>query len=443
MLSAIQWWNEWEGAKRPLLVLGDGPTLARRGEFDLDFYARIALSGAAEIGETDAIFFADWEAARTQASQAMRQARFLLVPLAGSESAQSTPALKDLDAQGRLIGYDAGAAGREGAGTLIHLLGTLGAKNIRTLGVDYGLAPTPEAGRLRDGIAAAIQKFGLSFGPLTAETPARIFIGADPSQMLGAKILEYSIRRHSTLTTEFDTMQQVAVPMPKNPQNQPRTQFSFSRFAIPALAGYHGRALYLDADMLVFGDLRELWELPFGDSTAMYAPPSNPARPKQTSVMLMDCDRLTWDLDAIVRDLDEERYDYDGLMRDMKLEPERAVQPRVPTAWNSLEEYVPGETRLLHYTDMKYQPWVSRRNPNGDLWVTALCDALQDGFVTLPEVKQAIRDGYVRPSLLWQLRVPPARWGWFRKNVAPVLDVRHKPHRGLRKRLKSAKIGIS
>jgi hypothetical protein len=186
----------------------------------------------------------------------------------------------------------------------------------------------------------------------------------------------------------------------------------------------------------VFHDLRELWEMPFeGSSTVMYAPPSDPKRSKQTSVMLLDCGRLRWDLDEIVRDLDAGRYGYGALMADIGLEPEADVRAGIPTDWNSLEEYVPGRTRLLHYTDTNTQPWVSRRNRNGGLWMQALCAALADGFVTDADIQEAANLGNVRPSLPMQLRVKPERWPMFRRVVAPVVDAGYKPHRKLRQRL--------
>ncbi len=35
MIDASQWWKTWSGKDKPVLILGDGPTLIRRGEFDL------------------------------------------------------------------------------------------------------------------------------------------------------------------------------------------------------------------------------------------------------------------------------------------------------------------------------------------------------------------------------------------------------------------------
>ena len=459
MLDVTSWWTQFGGAERRWLILDSGPSLARRGEFDLSAYATVALGRAINEAAADVALIDDLDVVRDCGARIESSAGFLLMPLRPNQSGKPSersleasldtiPVLKALNDQGRLIGYEAESPKAGGAADAVRLLGTLGARQIRTLGVDPNPAvpPTPisaEATRLADTIATAAQKFQLDFGPLTSETPARIFIGSDPTQMLGAKILEYSIRRHSTLSTVFDTMQTVKAPVPRDPQNQQRTEFSFSRFAIPSLSGYHGRALYLDADMLVFQDLRELWELPFDGATVMHAPPSNPSRPKQTSVMMMDCDRLRWDLGSIIGDLDEGRYKYDDLMQNIALEPSGDVRDSLPTVWNSLEEYVPGKTRLIHYTDMKTQPWVSRRNPHGELWVQYLRDAVRDGFVTVADVREAVQNGFIRPSLLWQLRVAPQRWPRFLKTAGPVLDIRYKPHRGLRKRLSRAKIGIS
>jgi hypothetical protein len=195
----------------------------------------------------------------------------------------------------------------------------------------------------------------------------------------------------------------------------------------------------VDADMLVFRDIRELWEIPFGDATVLYAPSSNPKRPKQFSVMLMDCSRLRWDVDVIIRGMDEGRYDYPQLLGDLCIEPDEAVQARIPPEWNSLDLYFPGKTGLLHYTHMETQPWVNSRHKHGDLWVEALRDAISDNFITLDEVRDAVNQGWARPSLLRQLQLPQERWGTFRLLNAPLLDRGFKPHRALRERQERVK----
>lgn len=267
------------------------------------------------------------------------------------------------------------------------------------------------------------------------EPAARIYVGTDPSQAIACKLLEYSMRRHTSLPLVFDTMQNVRWPQPTDARNQPRTEFSFHRFAIPKLAGFHGRALYVDADMLVFRDLRELWGIPFDSATVLHAPSSDPKRPKQFSVMLLDCERLRWQPDDIVAGLDAGRFDYEQLVGNVCLEPPERVQARIPIEWNSLDRYEPGRTGLLHFTHIETQPWVYARHRHGDLWVAHLQEAIDAGALAAAEVDEAVQRGWARPSLPVQLRTRRALWPAFARLVAPLVDRGFEPHRALRERL--------
>ncbi len=93
--------------------------------------------------------------------------------------------------------------------------------------------------------------------------PIRIFIGCDDSMMIPAHALEYSIRKHTEHPVDIFYMRNMPLPTPKHSKNRPGTGFSFNRFLIPKLVGGEGRAIWLDADMLVFDDIAELWNMPF------------------------------------------------------------------------------------------------------------------------------------------------------------------------------------
>ena len=274
-----------------------------------------------------------------------------------------------------------------------------------------------------------------------SEAPIRIYIGTDPSQLLGAKIFEYSVRRHTDAVVEFDTMLNVTWPYPKDPGNQPGTNFSFHRFAIPKRAGYKGRALYVDADMLVLRDIRELWNSPFDGATVLCAPSSSPGKKRrQLSVLLLDCDRLTWDVDKIITEgLDGGKFTYDQLIYDLAIEPAGQMRESLLPEWNSLDKYEPGNTRLVHYTELKRQPWLSRKNKQGLFWIQYLSDAIKDGVVTEDEIVEATKKGWARPSLLPLLRSPRAFWPVFEKTVAPIMDRGFVPHEELQDRLGKAR----
>jgi Glycosyl transferase family 8 len=238
----------------------------------------------------------------------------------------------------------------------------------------------------------------------SAELPVRVFVGSQEAQMLAVKVLEFSIRQRTEAPVEVHPLHefQVPFPMPQAVRNRPRTPFSFQRFYIPALKGYRGRALYLDSDMQVFGDIMELWTLPFDDADLLAArEPGESGRKPQFSVMLLNCQELRWDLPNIIAALDRGELTYETLMYDMAVA--RNVRAAIDPSWNSLERYVEGETGLLHYTDMPTQPWVSADNPNGHLWVRDLRQFVSQGLISRGYVEEQVQRGFVRPSLIYQL----------------------------------------
>lgn len=237
----------------------------------------------------------------------------------------------------------------------------------------------------------------------------KIYVGTQPEQMLALKVLEYSIRQHTTMAVEviplFAAVAQagIEIPTPKSPQNRPRTPFSFQRFAIPALNNYQGRAIYLDSDMQVFQDIAQLWEWDFAgaDLLSVYEPPDS-ARMPQFSVMVLNCQQLSWNVKELIEDLDAGKWTYQQFMLEMA--PAQMIARILPTVWNELEKYQEGKTALTHYTDMPTQPWLSTINPLGWLWCQELLKAIADDFISKEFVFQEVQRGWVRPSLLYQLK---------------------------------------
>jgi hypothetical protein len=222
--------------------------------------------------------------------------------------------------------------------------------------------------------------------------------------------LTHSITKHSSIPVQVSPLTGVRVPTPRDRRNRSRTPFSFARFAIPELCHHDGRAVYLDSDMLVFGDIAELAGLPFGNARLLCsrqdeAPTAwtdsdwfHPGR--QFSVMVLDCARLDWDVRTIVDGLDAGRYGYADLMFDLCVVPDGEIAETVPTTWNHLERYEPGITKLLHYTVVAQQPWRSDDNPLGRVWETAYREAVRAGAVPFDEVDALVRAGEVKRSLL-------------------------------------------
>lgn len=236
------------------------------------------------------------------------------------------------------------------------------------------------------------------------EMPIRVYVGSQEAQMLAVKVLEFSICERTDAQVQVHPLHeaQVGFPTPRDVRNRPRTPFSFQRFYIPALKGFQGRAIYLDSDMQVFRNILELWTLPFDGADLLAArEPGESGRRPQFSVMLLNCEELRWNLSDIVAALDREELTYETLMYDMAVA--RNIRAAIDPSWNSLERYVEGETGLLHYTDMPTQPWVSTDNPHGFLWMRDLRQAVVRGCISRAYVEEHVRQGFVRPSLLYQL----------------------------------------
>jgi len=239
--------------------------------------------------------------------------------------------------------------------------------------------------------------------------PMRVYVGCCEVDLVATRVLEHSIRSHASRPVEFVPMLQDQ-PRARHKKNRAVTRFTFKRFQIPELAGYRGRALYMDSDMQVFGDLAELWRIPFDGhrvlcSLQLEAPerwrnPEAHFHPgRHFAVMLLDCSRLDWDAKEIVRGLDEGRYTYKELTKDLCIVPSDSISETIPPEWNSLEKYEPGVTKNLHYTVIRTQPWRYAGNPLEEVWMSAYREVVARGGITLDEVLHAIRNRWVRPVL--------------------------------------------
>lgn len=92
--------------------------------------------------------------------------------------------------------------------------------------------------------------------------PLRIFIGWDDSEAVAWHVLAHSILRHSSVPVAITPLR---LPSLRQEFQRERhalqsTDFSFSRFLVPYLSGYRGASVFLDCDMLVTADIRDLVE---------------------------------------------------------------------------------------------------------------------------------------------------------------------------------------
>jgi glycosyl transferase family 8 len=438
----FDWSREQIDGGRPWLILGKGPTFSLRSRYDLGQYDLLSLNHAVREQPVRVAHIIDIDVVEACGDTLAQNAQYVVLPWYPhqqnrvgrrtlAELVPESPILRDLDAQGRLLWYDLSTGPlRHGPGPVVRatyfsaeaaldLLARAGVRRIRTLGVDGGASYSASFDDLKDvtllangrqdfdlqfkGFARTIMTTGVDFAPLDVQAPVRVYVGSQEAQMLAVKVLEYSIRKHASMSVEVFPLHHANVeyPMPREVRNRPRTPFSFQRFYIPQLAGFQGRAIYVDSDMQVFQDIRSLWTLPFDGADLLAAREPDGGRKPQFSVMLLDCEALRWNLTDIVAALDRNELTYETLMYQMAVA--RNVRAAIDPRWNSLERYVEGDTALLHYTDMHTQPWISRENRLGYLWMRDLIEAVDKGFITRAEVESHVNQGFVRPTVLYQL----------------------------------------
>jgi len=451
VLELTEWIRTMRSDDRPWLVLGKGPTFAHRDRFDLGRYRLLSLNHAVRELPVEVAHIIDIDVVEDCADRLLENCQWLVMPRVPhihqrlgparlEDYCAAIPVLRELDAQGRLVWYNAATGPRIDDSPVIRvryfsseaalsLLGECGARVVHSLGVDGGagcsaaFSPFSAGSRFNpraydeqfaelDRIA---ERYGLEYGPLVE--PLKIYIGASRRDLLGVRVLDYSIRKHASVPVRVIPMVDLPVPSPREPRNRPRTRFSFSRFLIPELSRRRGRAVYLDSDMLVFGDVAELATVPMEGHkvlcTYQDAAPAvwadNPSfhTGRHTAVLVLDCTSLDWDISQIVADLDAGRWTYEELMSDMGLQDHEIGT--LPQEWNHLERFEPGSTKLLHYTNVPTQPWISASNPLEGLWLETFREAVEQGSIAADEVRELVGQGYGRPELLAMLDGAPSK----------------------------------
>ncbi|MEL6431773.1 MAG: PqqD family peptide modification chaperone [Planctomycetota bacterium] len=199
-----------------------------------------------------------------------------------------------------------------------------------------------------------------------AQVPVRVFVGTDPRQTRAEVALEYSIRKHTSGPVEVVWMDHsrggiwdgwnigrergpAAIPV-QGGSTSWATEFTCFRFAIPHASGFEGRAIYLDSDMIVLGDLRELLETPM--THPVMATEACPA------TMLFDCGaigRFDW-----WPPLHELRTQGEQLQDHMERIMRHCGVGELDPKWNCHDGvgFDPASTRIVHYTTRRQQPWM-------------------------------------------------------------------------------------
>jgi hypothetical protein len=222
----------------------------------------------------------------------------------------------------------------------------------------------------------------------------KVFIGTEEAQWLPTEVLKHSARRRSSQEIEFRELKEI----PLNLKLKMYTGFSFYRFSIPEACQFQGRAIYLDADILVLSDLALLFNQDLKGKGVLARPQTSETW--YTSVMLLDCAQLKhWKIHEWVTLINANIASYHGTMwGDSNGLNHKDFGP-LEQSWNHLDR-ADASTKILHYTHVPTQPWKVPGHPFAYLFLQELKSALEEGVVTPQSIEKEIQAGYVYPQLL-------------------------------------------
>jgi hypothetical protein len=195
------------------------------------------------------------------------------------------------------------------------------------------------------------------------DNTVRVFIGYDPREAVSFSVLSHSINARSSLPVSITPvmLSQLGGVFDRVRDPLQSTDFSFSRFLTPYLAGYEGWAIFMDCDMIVLDDIANLWKLrddaysvmcvqhdyvPREDTKFLGATQTKYAYKNWSSVMLFNCGKcrsLTPDFVNTATGLQLHQFKW--------LDGDHQIGS-LPSAWNHLvgvDDPRP-DASLVHYT---------------------------------------------------------------------------------------------
>ncbi|MEI9893162.1 MAG: glycosyltransferase [Chthoniobacter sp.] len=227
----------------------------------------------------------------------------------------------------------------------------------------------------------------------------RIFIGFDSREAEAADVLEHSLRKHSSIPLDIRMLKlsELDFRRPRDPLQS--TEFTYTRFLVPHLCRYAGKAVFMDCDMLCLGDVKELDDLDMSGLALRvvkhdYRPTSAVKmdgcvqtvypRKNWSSLMIMNCAELTlWTPEVVATATGAYLHRFQEI-------PDAKIGD-IPDTWNTLD-VMDARTRLIHYTSGG--PWFAQYqdHPFGRVWIESR-DELRAGQVAAGTTDSSVSAG--------------------------------------------------
>ena len=191
----------------------------------------------------------------------------------------------------------------------------------------------------------------------------RVFIGYDENETVAYHVLSHSILRNASQPVSIMPLakQHMKSFYSRERSSIESTDFSFTRFLVPYLSDYSGWSIFMDCDMLMTGDIAELWSMRDANYAVMCVKHDYVARDdvkflgsiqtkyekkNWSSVMMFNnasCAVLT--PEVVAQESGLFLHQYKWLSNDDQI-------GGLPTTWNYLvgEMTMPTTPKLIHYT---------------------------------------------------------------------------------------------
>jgi hypothetical protein len=199
-----------------------------------------------------------------------------------------------------------------------------------------------------------------------------VFVHTNEKQIVGALVSKYSFERFASDKTAFEVRLIHTKDYPFLAAHEARKylrgglmrewvnddlqSFTVLRFMPPELMGYEGRSIVVDPDVFCVSDIAPLITREMNGKAIMARKRgANSAKEFASSVMLLDNARLKhWKVEENFEELFENKRDYSDWIN-LKLEPKDSIGV-LEGIWNDFDRLTP-ETRLIHNTHRRTQPW--------------------------------------------------------------------------------------
>ena len=198
-----------------------------------------------------------------------------------------------------------------------------------------------------------------------------IYIGWDSREPIAADVCRHSILKHASIPVNIQYLKQDDLRMRgfynREVDVLASTEFTFTRFLVPALNGYTGTAIFMDSDMILVDDIAKLIENvdPANAVTCVQHDYTPPVGMKMDGQQQLAYPRKNWSSMVV---WNCEHRDNSGVTVDLVNDPsitgaylhrfswlDDSVIGEVGPEWNWLtdwyEEGRDGTPKLLHYTE--------------------------------------------------------------------------------------------